>query len=367
MKTDELDTLLREKDSPCISIIIPTERTARKKNYEVLKKAIQTADAILKSKPYPENIKASLLLKINETGKKLPASIQDGLGFYISAKHSFVISFPFSVIQKIIVDESFETRELFYLRQFLTPYYVMMLGNRSVHLYKAIMDSLEEIKDGNFPVLLDDQYEYARPSVDSGSSNSLKSFEKDKTVISAIRMKTMLKNADSHLAPYLSKGTAKIILAGTQKPLSAFTALTNFSKQIFGKVPGSFKPENPYSLGKAAWLVYVNHRKNEDEQSILKMMEQPNEVLAEGLPEAWSAAREGKGLLLAVEKDFHCRAYEVPNQYKILLQPPKKPYTIIPDAVDDLIETVSKKNGKIIFVENEQLKNSGHVTLLMRY
>ena len=97
------------------------------------------------------------------------------------------------------------------------------------------------------------------------------------------------------------------------------------------------------------------------------MIEKSNKNLVEGLQAAWKTAQEGKGLLLAVEKDFRCQAYQKPNNYKLLLQPSNKPYTIIPDAVDDLIELVSKKGGKVKFMENDQLKNSEPLVLMLRY
>jgi hypothetical protein len=230
------------------------------------------------------------------------------------------------------------------------------------------MAKLAEIKDGNFPLLCGDDYEYEPPSIGTSfGSNSLKAFEKDKTAISAIRVKAVLKDADDHLAQYLSRDDTKLILAGTQKVVSAFLGLTRFSKHIIGKVQGSFTEKNVPALENLAWLTLVRNRKTEDEQYVHELIEKSNKNLAEGIQAAWNTAQEGKGLLLAVEKDFRCQAYQKPNDYKLLLQPPRKPYTIIPDAVDDLIETVSKKGGKIMFLENDQLKKLGHLALVLRY
>jgi hypothetical protein len=62
-----------------------------------------------------------------------------------------------------------------------------------------------------------------------------------------------------------------------------------------------------------------------------------------------TAAMEGRGLMLLVEKDLHHRGYRKDEPGTLHLQPPTKPYTIIPDAVDNLIEVVRAKNGKVIF------------------
>ncbi len=76
---------------------------------------------------------------------------------------------------------------------------------------------------------------------------------------------------------------------------------------------------------------------------------------------------EGRGLMLLVEKDLHHRGYRKDEPGTLHLQPPTKPYTIIPDAVDNLIEVVRAKNGKVIFTENNQLEQFNHLALLLRY
>ena len=111
----------------------------------------------------------------------------------------------------------------------------------------------------------------------------------------------------------------------------------------------------------------MHHKKQDDEGYVLELIKNDYGNLSDGLRDAWKDANEGKGHLLAVEKDYHCQGYQLPNQTNLLLQPPHKPYTVILDAVNVLIETVSRKNGKIVFVDNGQLKSLGHLALLSRY
>lgn len=357
-----LDALINEK-GPSISIIISTVESWEKKNYEALKKVVQRAKGILINKSYPEKIKTALSFKLDEAVRVLPHTILQGVGIFVSTGQSAVIPFPFPVHQKIKVDAGFETRELFYLRQYCAPYYVLCLSNREVRLYSGIMDTLKEIKDGNFPALVDDQYEYLLPPLESPTGSSVNTTNKNKGNLSALHIKTMLKDSDVHLEPYLATDDAKVILAGTQKIINAFLALTRFSKKIVGKVPGSVSNMNFDMLEKSAWLTYMHHKKQEDEQYILKLIENDIGLITDGLRDAWKDAQVGKGQLLAVEKDYHCQGYQLPDHDDLLLQPPPKPYTAIPDAVNVLIETVNKKNGKIMFMDNGQLKNLGHVVL----
>lgn len=364
MKTTDLDKLEKEKDNPCISVIIETDRTDKARNLQVLKKALLRAKASLKSKAYPENIKESLALKIDRVAQNIPDRIEDGLGIYLSPKHSLVCTFPFEVSPKIVIGQSFELRDLYYFKQYSAPYYIVNLSKHGVELFEASVESLKEIKDGNFPFVFVDEFEYERASIANSSSSSLKSFEKEKAQISDERLKAVFREADAHLKSYLKSDDTRLLVAGTQKSVSSFLGLTIFKKHFFGKISGSF---NANKLGQAAWSIYVRNKKKEIDEAIHKLDELSPERLAEGIRPAWKAAMEGKGQMLVVEKDFHLKAFQKPGQSEILLQPPKKPYKIITDAVDDLIEVVIAKDGTVLFTENGQLKDQSHLALVLRY
>ena len=83
--------------------------------------------------------------------------------------------------------------------------------------------------------------------------------------------------------------------------------------------------------------------------------------------EAWRKANEGRGKLLLVERDFH-----QPGRLDasgLLLLPADDPTAqdVIPDAVDEVIETVLNKGGEVVFVENGQLDAYQRIALVLRY
>ncbi|MFN3332806.1 MAG: hypothetical protein ACK47M_09880 [Caldilinea sp.] len=78
-------------------------------------------------------------------------------------------------------------------------------------------------------------------------------------------------------------------------------------------------------------------------------------------------AHEGRGRLLLVEEDFHYPA--TVDESGMILSPAADPETpgIIDDAVDEIIETVLAKQGKVVFVENGQLAAHQRIALILRY
>lgn len=366
MKNELLDTLLKSNEPACVSIIIPTDRVNTKKNIELLKKSIKEAKALLMARKLPDDVTNETITRIDMSIIRMPETVSEGLGFYISQHQFAVVTFPFEVRHKVIVGGSFALRDLLYLKQYSVPYFVVNLSKKGVQLFKGVLDDLEEIKDEKFPMLYEDQFEYQPAALANSSSNSLKSYEKEKNQITEIRLRSVFRDADAHVRKLLSEGT-KVFLAGTQKMISLYTSVTELGDRITGKVAGSYDGNNLSKLRENSWLAYCRVSKSQIAKRIIDLQEKRGGHLAEGVQEAWTSAANGKGLRLMVEKDLHHLAYRKEGQDTIQLQPPQKPYTIIPDIVDELIDTVQSHGGEVLFTENGQLKEFHHLALVLRY
>lgn len=366
MKPDKINSLTSNMQPPCISIIIPRDPANKKSNYELLKKSIRKAKILLNAKPIAEEVKAHITLMLDRSLTDIPEKHGNGVGVFLSATTDLIITFPFDVRPKVIVDHTFEMRNLRYLMQYSEHYYVLNLSKKGVQLHIGERDELEEIHDGKFPLLYKDQFQYERAAIADSSSSRLKSFEKDKTEISEMRLKAVFRDADAMIKGYINGGK-KVILAGSQRMTSLYRSITNYEDHIVGKISGSFNRNNFGKLTDSAWQAFIRFKKNEIATLVKDLDEKNSGHLAEGLPEAWAAANKGKGLMLLVEKDLHYRAYRKDNTDTLALNPPKKPYTILADAVDSLITTVESKNGRVLLTENNQLRGHGHLALVLRY
>jgi hypothetical protein len=117
-----------------------------------------------------------------------------------------------------------------------------------------------------------------------------------------------------------------------------------------------------------AWPVMRAHLQMERQELITEFAEKIGEHLGvSGVQEVWQAAVEGKAFKLLVEKDYRVPGFVDTDGYRLLLHPPRSPHTSIPDVVDEIIETVLGKNGSVYFVENDQLRDYGHIALIERY
>lgn len=366
MDISVINKLIGTRDQTCVSIVIPTDTVDKRKNLEMLKKATRRTKALLNTREVPDGLKTDLVIKIDSLAALIPKKVSVGLGIFLSQEHLAFILFPFAVKYKIKLGNDFEIRDLLYLKQYSAPYYIVNPSKKGVHLFKGELSELEEIIDGRFPLGYHDDFEYARASIADASASSLKGFEKGKNEITEIRLKAVFREADALLPSYLARDGA-LLMAGTQKMISLFHAVTAHNKQVICKIYGSFSEENIGKLREAAWEAFVRYRKNDIASIVQNLDEKNNGQVVEGLHDAWIAANEGKGLALVVEKDYHRRAYRTKAKSALHIQTPGKPYTVVSDAVDELIQAVEARKGTVLLTENDQLKNYAHVALVLRY
>jgi hypothetical protein len=364
MPENNIQELLAVHNTPALSITLPTNKRDKSRNREALKRAVRQANMLIDNSECSMEEKKKLKSNLAALMPQTPHAISEGFGIYVSPEISQMVLFPFSVKAKTVLADSFEGRDLVYLKDFVTPYLVLVLSRKSVRLFHGGINILHEIEDEYFPVALGDDYEYEKPSIGSSAEHSLKSFEKDKGILTNIRITSMLRKADIHLDSYL-KERIYIILAGTTRIISAFRKITTHSAGISGEVHGSYSARNLHSLAVKSWECLKRSKLDEHAKLIQSLKEKNDGHLAKGVQESWEAVEEGKGFILAVEKDFHCHGFLVGSQ--VLLNRPKKPYEDIDDVIEELINRAARKNVRVMLMENNSLRDYDHVALQCRY
>ena len=367
----DLLILQRGRGQICVSIIIPTHRTSPDRRVDKLevKKAVDKAKQLLQFK-HPEKDVESLFQSLDDLLKEIDFIYNtEGLGLYISSDVKLLVHFPFPVKEKIMVDDNFEIRDLLYKINYDQPYYVLMLTEKEARLFGASWNILSEIKRDHWPLKYEDDYLYSRParSTSLAGYSHVKSFEKDKKEFEAIRFKGFYLEIDKRLDTYLGIDGSLIVLA-PEKESFLFEKVSKHKKNIIHKVHGSYGYENLKSISDLVWPAMHEHLQNERKQVVNEFKETIGEHRGvSGIQDIWEAAKEGKAFKLLVEKDYRCPGFVTANDYKLYLRPPKTAHKILPDAVDELIETVLQKNGKVYFTDNDWLKDYGHIALITRY
>ena len=374
MENQEITKLLNVSEGPCVSITLPMHRLSpeRIKDSAIVKHAVAEVENYL-FRNYPSSDKEveTLIHNIDSIVEKIDYThSREGIGIYVSPQTATLIKFPFPVVEKVKVNGSFYCSDLLYLKTAIIDYCVLSISKKHIHLFTATGEDLTEIKNKEFPITYYDNYEYTRSSRGTSfGNNSLKAFEKDKTILNEIRLIDLLRKADQLIDKYIN-ASFPIIIAGGKKEIADFVQVTKHKKRIIGKVAGNYNFNGDLMLASHAWKEVQHHIENQNAKLLYRLHELlGSKMAAIGLEEAWKAAHEGKGLELIIEKDFERHAFISPDGLELKYQKPfgRKKYTYVRDAAELLIKQVRDKGGKIVFVDNGDMADFNGIALKLRY
>jgi hypothetical protein len=365
----ELKELLKERSKTCVSLIIPLPKIAgfERTDHAVIDKAIDKLNILLGGEFKPELVKEFTDRLHELKGKIAIEAGMEGLGIFISPKLLKVVQFPFPVKEKMLAADSFEVRDVMFKEFGIPEYFVLKLTNNQVHLLKAKGNEMEEIHNLDFPMGFTDDYEYNKPSIASSDSYSRKNPERDKSNMKEIRAEAFYHELDKKLRKYLDEDTP-LMIAGVKKDIGYFEKETENKSRIAGKVEGSFDGYNSEELKTDAWRQMQAYSLKRERKMVSDLKELfGRELVSIGIKNVWRDARLGKGNILVVEKDFSKPAFLGDDEYRLLLRPPVGDHKIVNDAVDDIIETVMQKDGRVVFVHNDVLREFEGIALVKRY
>jgi hypothetical protein len=368
---EDLISMLREKGNICVSCIVPTHRLSpeRRVDHLQLSKAIEKAEEQLHYL-YTEKEAVPLIQSMKELYEKIDFNHNaEGLGIFVSPHVKLLVQFPFPVQEKVIIADSFEIRDVLYKINYSHSYYILLISEKGARLFERAFSNITEIKDHHFPKEYHEEFLYnppSRGSSDSGSA-SLKGFEKDKSILEAIRFQNFFREADLALKSYLVDHTP-LVLVGPKKEFAWFEKVTQHSENIISKISGNYNHASIKELEDLCWPAVRSFLDEQNKKWIIEFREKIGERLGlYGIQEVWKAAKEGRALKLLVEKDYKIPGFVDTDESILHLHPPRGSHKIVADAVDDCIEIVLEKSGQVYFVDNGLLGDYGKIALITRY
>lgn len=368
----EIQKLLREKGSLCVTMIIPAEPVRAQRAKDRLLAEKNREQAFLALDDYARRQKIDGTDKLKKKIDALLAQIdyskaKQGIGIYVSPKTALFRYFDFPVRQRMTAGASFLVRELLQDEQMKREYYTLMLSSHQAHLYRCSGEEFTEVTTNGFPGKFSDTYEYARPARGSSVGYAMKNPEGDKSKKSKQRTETFFRATDTALDAVLAKD-ARLVVAGVKADVALFLSVTKHKKSVAGTVNGNFEHGAIRKLEQAAAKLIRKSLDKERAAELKRLENSADGLFVMGLRDCWSEAYEGKALELFVERDYSRGAFSGDQPGKITLRKsPAKKSTLISDAVDDLVEMVIAKNGRVFLFESGELEHLDGVAILKRY
>ena len=343
---------------PAVSIIIPFEPKMSLKNelQYSLKIAADKVERELK-----ENYSAEITNLIMQKLKAIVGSLnynthKHSIAIYVSPVFEKVLYLDIAVEQKIIIDESFEIRDLVYSKKQLHKYLVLHISGKESRIYLGNSTSLVRIVS-NTPESVN---AYANDLPEKVANFSDLSARKE------VMMEKFLKHIDNSLNIILQAYQLPLFVLGTERILGHFKSLTKHAGLVVDYIPGNYEDISFEEL-KVVLAPSISDWKKVKQKDILNRLDEAasKKKLAFGIKDVWKEAMSKKGRLLVVEKNFQYAAHlgSGANLLEALEEPYNK-FSYIRDAVDDVMEKVLENGGDVEFVDTEVLKGYGHIALI---
>lgn len=347
--------------SPCISIIMPFEpkMSPKAELTHQLKIATDKVEREIRNN-YPEDVTRLVIQKLKGIIRTLNLNtFKKSIAIYVSPVFEKVLYLDIPVEQKVIVNGSFEIRDLLYSKKELQQYLVLILTGKWSKVYLGNAAAFTKVKS-NVP---DHIAAFKNDPPEKVANFSDPSYRKE------VLQKKFIHHTDQGLSFLLQAYPFPVFVAGTNKMLGYFKSVTKNEKHIAGYIHGNYSESTEEKLA-GKLKPYLENWKKVKQDALRQKMEEAADSgkLAVGIGDVWKQASQHRGQLLIVEKNFMCPAQQGPRDEIIFM--PSEPYnkfSYIKDAVDDIIEKVLEDGGDVEFVEEGVLTDFQHISLIQHY
>lgn len=361
MNRHDIKLLQAIRQYPSVTIILPTYRTAPEnfKDPIRVKNLVKEAEERLLAEFTWRQVD-SLTTRLNKLVEQLDYRyMTEGLAIYVNKDFARSFSLPFKPAEQVIIDETFATRNLVLALNRTQRYWLLALSENSTRLFEGVRDSLTEITEGGFPMTNEGPGAATRLPGGQGINRSAYRDEVDRQ---------FYREVDAAFKEFMNDDELPLVVAGVDRNLSFFQEVSNHTSSIIGTLRGNYDQTLPHELAEMVWPLVKANRALQTEQ-VLKELDAAMSAkrYAYSAAEVWHMAQEGRGDLLIVETNFHYPARV--DETGMFITPASDPTApgVLDDAVDDIIETVMSKSGKVAFVDDGTLAQYQHIAMTLRY
>ncbi|NTU78395.1 MAG: hypothetical protein HGA45_03170 [Chloroflexales bacterium] len=347
---------------PCLTITLPTHRTSPDNRQDPIRLKNLIAEAANRlTEELGKREVAAVLRSLEQLAEMIEHQHNlDGLALFVSADLARFHRVPFTLPERVIVDEHFFTRDLVYAYNRSPRYWALALSEQPTRLFEAVRDDLAELTSGSpFPMAHEGRGG-ARPLPNDPAINSSQLRDEHHRIF--------FRGVDQALGACLAADPLPVALVGVDRYLAFFREVTGHGDQIVTTLTGNHDQTSAHDLGRLVWPL-VRESLAARRAAIFAELEAAvgAQRSASTLGEVWRFAHEGRGATLVVEEGYHEPATLDASGYNLLPAGEAGGPAALDDAVDATITTVLAKGGRVVFVDDGTLAAHSRIAMILRY
>ena len=277
----------------CVTIILTTHRTLPDNAQDsiLLKNLIKEAE----KKIHVDCSKEEATLIIHNLSK-LAAEIDhrhnlESLVLFVNKDIAEYTRLPLAVESRVMVDKSFQTRDLIRALNKQTGYYILLLSRHRARMLEALSDKAVKEIDSFFPV---ENEVTTVPPAAASIANRVSSLQSE-----------FFNKADKMVTEVYKVKPLPIVICTEESNYPEYLKVSDKKDIILGNVKGNKLMDKAHHVVEAVWP-FVKNLENERNKSRLLELDSAvnsNQFLTD-FNDIWSALNEGRGRTLFVKQGF---------------------------------------------------------------
>ncbi|GGY58522.1 baeRF3 domain-containing protein [Streptomyces omiyaensis] len=360
LSSEVLAKLRRPRPYPAVSLVMPTHRREPDNTQDPvrLRNLLAEAEKALTADPdVPRERRLDILDQLGRAAAEVDlAHAEDGLVIYAAQGERQVWSLPRTVPERVVLADTFLTRNLVAARAAEQPYWALAVAADRVSLWSGDPERAREATRDGFPLTrgLEDPDAERKERVGDLPST----FQDEAT-------RQFLREAHEKLRVVLSADPRPLYVLGAAEALALLEELGPLAPDAVTVRHGGLA-DGPAAAVHTAVEPSRAARAADAVRAVASELDaaRGRREFAGGIDEVWRAAKEGRARLVAVEDDYRTVVREEGDH----LEPadPADPGAR-DDMVDEIVERALDTGAEVRFVPGGALDGQGHIAAVLRY
>lgn len=342
----------------CITIIATTHRTKPDYLNDGLrvKNLIKDAEDRLMADTTKRNAK-SLIEKLNKLAAEIDHSQNlESLMLFVNDEIAEYTRLPIKVEDRVVIDETFATRDLVRGMHLETHYYILVLSQDKIRLIEAMNDKIVQEIGNPFPIENTQFYSKNR------AANALAS--KQTSLIAEY-----FNQADKDVNDIRKGNSLPVLICGLEENQNEYIKIADKKHSIFDVFLNKNKINDPaHSIVEESWEIvkdYVTKINNERKEELKRAVGE-NKFLSD-TNEIWKAISEGKIQTLFIEQGLFQPAVMKDDEIVYVSDEERNNTGVIDDIFDEMIEANMDFGGDVVFLPKGELSKFNGFGAITRY
>jgi Bacterial archaeo-eukaryotic release factor family 3 len=269
---------------------------------------------------------------LEEAGSALSSR---AVGLFASADHAAVVRLGRGVEERVVIDETFATRDLVADLNRTARYRVFTVSEQKTRLLIGDRSRLVEERTDTWPMLRGGQ---------SASS--------------------WIRDVGAQLLAQHAQQPLPTVIAGVDRTVRRAVVPELF--ETIGFIPGNHDRTGWAALHNLVWPLVTDWLRADGARAIDALNRARSACrFAGGIDEIWPLANEGRVDILVVEDRYAVAARIINGNLE--RSEDREAADVIDDIVDEAIEAVLRYDGKVVIVPDDELAAHGHIAAVLRF